>query len=267
MTKGEQPAKPDWTGKEWGVTARVMVRCYAELNDFLPAQRRQQTFAVCTPGGRSVKDLLESVGVPHTEVDLLLVNGEPAAFDHRVADGDRVTVYPVFEAFDIAPATRVRPEPLRETRFVLDAHLGRLAALLRLAGFDAAYRSDAADDALAAVSHAERRILLTRDQALLKRRAVTHGYYVREVRPREQLVEVVRRFQLARSARPFTRCTCCNTVLAVVAKGEVADLVPPRSFTHFERFLRCGGCGRVYWRGSHYERLRTLIDEALAAAG
>jgi len=249
------------------VDARVTVRCYAELNDFLPARRRQQAFDVRTAAGRSVKDLVESLGVPHTEVDLLLVNGEPAAFERRVADGDRVAVYPVFEAFDIAASTRVRPRPLRETRFVLDAHLGRLAALLRLGGFDASYRRDAGDEELATASLGERRILLTRDQALLKRKAVTHGYCVREVRPRQQLAEVVRRFQLARSARPFTRCTRCNTVLEVVARGEVVSLVAPRSLAHFDRFLRCGGCGRVYWHGSHYLRLRTLIDEALTDAG
>lgn len=241
----------------------VTIRCYAELNDFLPPERRQRAFIVATEAGRSAKDLLESVGVPHTEVDLLLRNGESATFDAAVGDGDRLAVYPVFEAFDIAPATRVRPEPLRETRFVLDGHLGRLAALLRLAGFDTAYRRDAADDELASVSRDERRILLTRDQALLKRRAVTHGCYVRAVAPRLQLLEVVRRFQLARAARPFTRCTRCNEVLTVAATEEVADRVPPRSLACFTRFLSCPGCGRVYWQGSHYQHLRAVIDEAL----
>jgi len=160
----------------------------------------------------------------------------------------------------------LRVKPLREPRFVLDTHLGRLAALLRLAGFDVTYQRDATDDRLAAVSRGERRILLTRDQALLKRRAVTHGYYVRAVEPRLQLIEVFRRFQLPRSARPFTRCTRCNGLLTFTGKDEVAHLVPPRSLAHFERFLRCPGCGRVYWQGSHYERLRALIDDALAVA-
>jgi uncharacterized protein len=248
------------------VEAAVTIRCYAELNDFLPEHKRQHAFVVSTLAGRSVKDLLEGLGVPHTEVDLLLVNGEPAPFDARVNDGDRLAVYPVFEAFDVASVTRVRPEPLRETRFVLDAHLGRLAALLRLAGFDATYPRDATDQDLAAVSRDERRILLTRDQALLKRRAVTHGCYIRAMQPRLQLIEVVRRFQLSRSARPFTRCTRCNTILTVAARDVVAHLVPPRSLASFQRFLRCDGCGRVYWQGSHFERLRTLVDDALATA-
>lgn len=247
--------------------ATVTVRCYAELNDFLPHWRRQRAFEVATTAGQSVKDLLESLGVPHTEVDLLLRNGDAAAFEDRVEHGDRVAVYPVFEAFDIASATRVRPEPLRETRFVLDAHLGRLAGLLRLAGFDATYRRDARDEELAVASRDERRILLTRDQALLKRRAVTHGYYVRAVEPRVQAVEVVRRFQLARTARPFTRCTRCNALLDVAGKEDVAHLVPPRSLAHFQHFRHCPGCGRVYWQGSHYARLHALIDEVLTADG
>jgi len=237
----------------------VRVRVYAELNDFLPASRRQAAFDEVCADRTSVKDLLEGVGIPHTEVDLLLVNGESAAFDHRLADGDRVTAYPVFEALDVGGVTRVRPEPLREVRFVLDGHLGRLAAFLRLAGFDALYLRDAGDAELAAVSAAERRILLTRDQGLLKRRAVTHGYLVRSTRPTAQLTDVLQRFDLRRLVRPFTRCMRCNGLLAAVSKDEVAGQVPPRSYEAFDRFLRCQGCGKIYWQGSHYERLSRLV--------
>lgn len=244
--------------------ARVTIRCYAELNDFLAEPRRQQDFEVCTIAGRSVKDLLESLGIPHTEVDLLVINGEPAGFETGVADGDRVAAYPVFESFDVGGTTKVRPEPLRDTRFVLDGHLGRLAALLRLAGFDTRYRNDARDEDLAAVSRDQRRILLTRDHGLLKRRAVTHGYFVRAVVPGEQLAEIVRRFQLARAARPFTRCMRCNEPLAPVSKEAVLDRIPPRSRAHFDRFLQCAGCGRVYWQGSHYQRLQLVLNRALA---
>jgi uncharacterized protein with PIN domain len=239
---------------------QVTVRCYAELNDFLPASRRQLTFeAECHPGA-SVKDLLEGLGIPHTQVDLLLVNGEPAGFEARLAAGDRVTAYPVFEAFDIAAVSRVRPEPLRQVRFVLDGHLGRLAAFLRLAGFDCLYSRDADDRELAAASAAERRILLTRDLALLKRREVTHGHAVRETNPERQLREVFSRFHLHRLARPFTRCTRCNKVLRTATPEEASRTVPPRSLQHFEEFLACDGCGRVYWKGSHYRRLVQIIE-------
>ena len=239
---------------------RVTVRAYAELNDFLPPARRQAAFEAACAERTSVKDLLEGLGIPHTEVDLLLVNGEAAGFDRRLNDGDRVAAYPVFEAFDVADVTRVRPEPLREVRFVLDGHLGRLAAFLRLAGFDALYLRDAGDAELAAASAADRRILLTRDQGLLKRRTVTHGYSVRGTRPTEQFSEVIRRFDLHRLVRPFTRCMRCNGLLRAVTKAEVAGLVPPRSYEAYDEFLRCEGCGRVYWRGSHYARLSRLVN-------
>jgi uncharacterized protein with PIN domain len=239
--------------------SRVTVRCYAELNDFLPKARRQVAFDVACADRSSVKDLLEGLGVPHTEVDLLLVNEEPAGFERRLAAGDRVAAYPVFEAFDVAGLSLVRPEPLRDVRFVLDGHLGRLSALLRLAGFDCLCPRLAADADLAATSARERRILLTRDQALLKRREVTHGYSVRSTDPVEQFAEIVDRFQLRRLLRPFTRCMRCNGTLRHAPKDQVVALVPPRSFQAFDEFLQCEACGRVYWRGSHYERLVRLI--------
>lgn len=246
---------------------RVTVRCYAELNDFLPRARRQRAFEVeCSPGG-SVKDLLEGLGVPHTQIDLLLVNREAVTFDHPVAAGDRVTAYPVFEAFDVAGLTRVRPAPLREVRFVLDGHLGRLAAFLRLAGFDTLCPPGASDSDLVQLASGEHRVLLTRDQALLKRRVLTHGSYVHATGPAEQFREVVERFQLARLAHPFRRCMRCNALLREASDEAVAAQVPSRSRACFHRFLECPGCRRVYWEGSHYARLRRLLDEALAGPG
>jgi uncharacterized protein with PIN domain len=168
--------------------------------------------------------VIESLGVPHGEVDLILVNGESVDFSALLPDGARVSVYPVFEAIDIGPIARVRPEPLRETRFVLDVHLGRLAAYLRLLGFDASWRNDYGDAILVQLSGAERRILLTRDRELLKRSSVTHGYWIRETQPSKQLVEVVRRFDLFRSAAPFRRCLRCNHLLEEVDKASYQRL-------------------------------------------
>lgn len=244
---------------------RVTVRCYAELSRFVSPPRRQVPFEVLVEARTSVKDLLEGAGVPHTEVDLLLVNGESASFSCPVDDGDRVAAFPVFEAFDVGDLTRVRPEPLREVRFVLDGHLGRLAAFLRLAGFDTLYRRNASDEELATVASEQHRVLLTRDTGLLKRRAVTHGSFVHASDPAGQLAEIVQRLQLRRLFRPFTRCTRCNRVLSPVAKERVADRVPRRSWERFDRFLLCDGCGRVYWEGSHTARLQRLLDEALGA--
>ena len=186
--------------------------------------------------------------------------GSSVDFACRVRDGDRVSVYPVFEAFDIAPLTRLRPEPLREPRFVLDTHLGRLAAYLRMMGFDALYQNRAEDAGLAQVSRDERRILLTRDVGLLKRGAVTHGYFVRETNAHRQLAEIVRRFDLARLLSPFSRCMRCNTPLEPVSKEDVLACIPERAAALHDDFRRCPGCARVYWPGSHYRRMQALIE-------
>jgi len=240
--------------------AEARVRFYAELNDFLPMELRFQELSYGFLDVATVKDRIESYGVPHTEVDLILVNGEPVDFTYRVQDGDRVSVYPVFEAFDIAGLTRLRPEPLREPRFVLDTHLGKLAAYLRMVGFDTLYRNCCTDEQLAAVSRDERRILLTRDVGLLKRSAVTHGYFVRETDSRRQLAEIVRRFDLARLMLPFSRCMRCNGALRSAAKEEVRDRIPPGAAELHEEFRQCGECGRVYWQGGHYRRMREWVE-------
>jgi uncharacterized protein len=206
-----------------------------------------------------VKDLIEAMGVPHTEVDLVLVGGRSIDFGHRLQDGDRVSVYPVFEALDILPVSRVRPRPLRRTRFVADVHLGRLARYLRLLGFDTLYRNDWSDTELVDTGVREHRVLLTRDRGLLKRGAVDHGYLVRQTGAREQLDEVIERFDLRDSLQPFSRCPACNGTVAPVAKEEVAARLPARTAQYYEEFWRCDQCGRVYWKGGHYRSLQVLV--------
>jgi len=240
-------------------------RCYAELNDFLPPERRFTEFAYDFLDVATVKDRIESFGVPHTEVDLILVNGQSVDFTYRVQDADRISVYPVFEAFDIGGLTRLRPEPLRDPRFVLDVHLGRLAAYLRMLGFDALYRNHCADERLAEISREERRILLTRDVGLLKRGSVTHGYYLRATQPRQQLAEAVRRFDLGRLARPFSRCMRCNALLTPAGKDEVRQQIPAPVALLQDEFLRCPDCGRAYWKGGHFRRMRQWIDAGCPA--
>jgi uncharacterized protein with PIN domain len=238
-------------------------RFYAELNHFLPPERKHVRFRHILKGRASVKDTIEALGIPHTEVDLILANGQSVDFTYILRDGDRVSVYPVFESIDITPLLRVRAQPLRRVRFVVDTHLGRLARYLRMLGFDTEYQNDYRDSELAELSSNERRILLTRDRGLLKRSRVTHGYCVRQTDPKDQLEEVMRRFDLRRDIRPFRRCIRCNGILAAVDKEEVGDQLPPRVREHFEVFRRCEGCGQLYWRGSHYERMQKLIGEIL----
>lgn len=238
-------------------------RFYQELNDFLDSSCQKVEFRHVWKGRASIKDLIESIGVPHTEVDLILVNGESVAFSYVVQEGDRISVYPVFESMDIGAVSRLRPSPLRESRFVLDGHLGRLAVYLRLLGFDALWSSDLADPELAKISQEDERILLTRDRGLLKRKAVTHGYYVRSPRPVDQLQEVVDRFDLRGRALPFTRCTSCNGLLEAVPLARIHHELEPGTATHYHQFWSCTSCGKVYWQGSHYRRIRQLLDPVL----
>ncbi len=242
---------------------QATVRFYAELNDFLPPERRARPVDYSFHTAPSVKDMIESCGVPHTEVDLVLVNGQPVDFGHRVNAGDRVSVYPMFEAIDIGPVTKVRPEPLREPRFVLDTHLGKLASYLRMCGFDAAWDRSAGDAELARISREQRRVLLTRDRGLLKRRLVTHGHFVRETDPRRQLIEILHRFDLARLVNPLSRCIECNARLRGVEPDAVRDRLPPRVRESQRRFQLCPGCGRVYWQGSHHARMLRFVASAL----
>ena len=242
---------------------QASVRLYAELNDFIPPARRGQDLPVQFHVPPAVKDIVEGLGVPHTEIDLILVNSRSVGFAEPVHDGDRVSVYPMFESLDIRPLLLLRPEPLRVTRFLLDVHLGRLAAYVRMLGFDTAYWRDAGDEELADMSRTERRILLTRDTGLLKRGRVTHGYFVRATEPRRQLIEIVERFDLRASAKPFTRCLRCNGGLEPAEPDTVAGRLPEGVRRRFSRFRQCEGCGQVYWEGTHHQRMRRWLDEVL----
>ena len=250
---------------------RVRVRFYQELGDFLAPHRRGREFAVTVNDGTTTKALVEHCGVPHAEVDLLLVDGESVDFAHKLRDGQRVSVYPVFESFDISALTRVRPAPLRAVRFLVDANLAKLASLLRMCGLDA---TDAAmlpagcagdeDARLVAAALREQRIILTRDRRLLERKAVTHGCFVRSHDPEQQLLFVLRRFDLAGAVRPFSRCMRCNEPLRAVAKADVLHLLPPMVRVEQHSFSRCPRCRRLYWPGSHWQRMRRRLDALLA---
>ena len=243
---------------------RVEVRLYGDLNALAWDHDRAGWYQVTFDVPRSVKDVIESLGVPHTEVDLVVVDGTSVGFDHLVADGSRVGVYPPFTSLEIDAVTRVRPAVPTTIRFVADVHLGTLARHLRLLGFDTRYRNDADDAELAAVSATEERILLTRDRGLLMRGEVHHGYCPRSDDPTTQTVEVVRRFDLAGTLAPFTRCPRCNALLVDVAADEVADRVPAGTRRHVDRFRECTGCAQVYWRGAHHRRIDALLDRVRA---
>ena len=240
--------------------SRAIFRFYGNLNDFLPPARRGVPFTHIFGARVAVKDLIESIGVPHTEVDLLIAGTAPIDFSYHVEDGERIAVYPRFCDVDVTAVSLVRPPALEDLRFVLDTHLGRLAAYLRLAGFDCLYANNWTDERLAQISSGERRMLLTRDAALLKRSIVTYGYWVRETNPRRQLAEMSARMDLASRAQPFCRCLRCNAPIEPVSKASVLDRLPPRTRQHHHEFYRCSGCDRIYWKGAHYCWMRSLLD-------
>jgi uncharacterized protein with PIN domain len=234
----------------------------AELNDFLPKAKRGQELAQPFSDRPSVKHLIEAMGIPHTEVARILVNGRAEDFDYLVKDADRIEVAPA-SAFNGMLGANLLNQPQGERRFVIDNHLGRLAAALRMLGFDALYRNDYDDKTLAAVAGNECRILLTRDRRLLMHRVVRWGYWVRSTAPREQLKEVVGRFNLAPEAIPFLRCIRCNGLLQPVDKQAILDQLEPLTRQYFNDFRRCPDCGQIYWKGSHWERMQAVIRDLL----
>jgi uncharacterized protein with PIN domain len=234
---------------------------HEDLNDFLPLNQRGASLDRRFKGPVSVKHLIEALGVPHTEVQSILANGEPVGHSYLVESGDEIDVYPFTGNPDFVSSNTGLPAPPKPYRFVLDNHLGRLAAYLRLLGFDTVYDSGLDDAELAVVSHQEERILLTRDRGLLMRRLVTYGYCVRTRQPKEQLQAVVARFALADQIRPWQRCLRCNGRLVPVTKKSVLHLLQPKTIIYYNEFHRCRSCEQVYWKGSHYQRMQQFLSE------
>ena len=238
-------------------------RFYQELNDFLPLYNKKQQFTYSFKSNPSIKDAIEALGVPHTEVDLILVNGTAVDFSCRLRQGDRVSVYPVFESFDVSHVTRLRKQPLRNSRFILDVHLGKLARDLRMFGFDTLYENDYDDPEIVRLGVEEQRIILTRDIGILKHSDVTHGYWVRSTHPEEQLIEVMQRFDLYCQCRPLTRCIVCNGPIETVSKNEIHQRLLPRTKKFYSEFFFCRRCDRIYWKGSHYIKMSEKIRDTL----
>ena len=208
--------------------------------------------------------MIEALGVPHTEVELVLVNGVSVGFDRLLVNGDRVSIYPRFETFDVTPLLRVRDTPLRVTRFIADAHLGGLARLLRLTGFDTLYDNHYDDAEIVFIAAREGRIVLTRDRELLKRRELTHGCFVHAIKPELQAMEIFQRLDLCRNARPFSLCLECNAPLRPIDKAEVAHRLPADVRARQARFSTCDRCQRVFWEGSHWQRMQAIVTRLLA---
>jgi len=244
----------------------IHLRFYEELNDFLPIEIRKTTFSHELSRRTTIKDVIESFGVPHTEVEIILINGKSVDFSTIVKDGDHISVYPVFESIDVFPLIKLRADTLRHPTFVIDSNLGRLARYLRMMGFDCLYSNTYDDKTIATIASEQHRIVLTRDRTLLRRKIITHGYFVREVRPRFQVAEVLQRFDLTRLIKPFTRCINCNGELVDVEKQAVYHLLEPKTKKYYNHFKQCPVCQQVYWQGSHHQRAMALINKLTGPA-
>ncbi|REC94658.1 Mut7-C RNAse domain-containing protein [Kushneria indalinina] len=242
----------------------VQVLFHGCLDDFLPSSGRGLPVTQHTPRRTSLKDLVESFGVPHPEVAALTLNDHPAAFETLIEplenDHYLIRAWPVRALSDLVMGHALQPPRPRPARLVLDVHLGRLARYLRLLGFDVCWRNDFSDEELADTSAAQNRILLTRDRRLLYRRQIVHGYFVRATDPAQQVEEVCRRFELHDEIAGFKRCARCNALLVKVDKASVARRLEARTLLYYNDFYKCKKCCHVYWQGSHFARMSAWIE-------
>jgi uncharacterized protein with PIN domain len=238
---------------------KIYLRFYEELNDFLPEEKGKKRFTHQFIDRTSVKDLIESLGVPHTEVDLILVNSKSVNFKYLINDGDDLSVYPVFESLDISDVQHLRPKPLRNPKFVADVHLGRLVRYLRIIGIDVLYKNDFEDDEIVSISLKEKRAILTKDRGILKRNEVTHGYWVRSIKVEEQIKEVIQRFDLQIEMKEFSRCLECNDLLKSIKKATIIEQLPLKVAQTQKEFYQCPSCKKIYWKGTHQQRMLKFV--------
>lgn len=241
--------------------AHIKIHFYQSLNDFIGPALRDKEIDHFFFRKASIKDIVESFNVPHTEVELILVNGHAADFDYLVQDSDHIQVYPTLDNLPQTSQLRLRPEILHPPLFVADTNLGRLARYLRLLGFDCLYRNDYDDNTIAAISHDQERLLLTRDRHLLQRKIITFGYFVRADIPKIQIHEVLKRFDLYSMIKPMARCVRCNGCLTKIAKQQIEHHLQPLTKKYYEEFLTCQNCKQIYWQGSHHSRIEILIND------
>lgn len=242
----------------------ITIRFYEELNDFLPPVSKKRSFKHSFQNSPSIKDIIESLRVPHSEIDLIIVNMISVDFSYQPSDSDYISVYPVFESVDISPILHLHEFPLRKTRFIVDVNLGKLTKYLRLLGFDSLYKNDYSDKQITEISINQERIILTRDIGLLKRKQVNRGYWVRSAIPKEQIREIVQRFDLKNRINSFTRCLVCNGIITVVGKTTIIDQLLPNTKKYFTQFYQCTNCKKIYWRGSHYDNMIKHIQQWIA---
>lgn len=231
---------------------------HSTLNDFLSKVRKHTTIAYTFNHSPAVKDAIEAIGIPHTEVEVILVNNRPVQFYYSLQPGDYIEVYPAHEK-QWCEGYSLREGLIQPNRFVLDVHLGKLAKMLRLLGIDASYQTDYSDADIVHIAENENRIVLTRDIGLLKHRAIIWGYWLRSQDAAEQVKEVINYYYLTGEIKPFSRCLLCNGLLVAMNKEDIVNHIPPKAVLYFNDFYQCTHCRRIYWKGSHYHHMQQTI--------
>ncbi|MGD2118948.1 MAG: Mut7-C RNAse domain-containing protein [Chromatiales bacterium] len=242
----------------------INIRFYGALNDFLPTTQRDTEFEVEFKKERSIKDLIESIGVPHPEIDVLLVDGKSVEFSYLINGGEHIQAWPAKYPLKVSPLIHNQPPTPDEPRFVLDVHLGRLAGYLRMLGFDTLYRNDYDDAELADISAQQQRILVTSDRRLLMRKQISLGYFMRSRKPREQIIELLQRYDLFEHEPELARCLACNGIIHAVDKQDIVEELLPLTKKHYEDFYQCDSCKKIYWEGSHFDKMQDLIGKIKA---
>ncbi len=241
----------------------VRVRFYGELRIFLLRRFSAAAFSCPVREKTSIKDLVESLGVPHTQIDALFVNGKPVNFSYLIFDKDSIRVYPDASRLRFAAPKKLQPRNPHNPKFIADVHLGKVARILRLLGFDVFLDAALSDTDIINQSLKNKRIILTRDRGILKQRRVRYGYYVKEDSLEEQMRSIIKRYALKDKIKPFTRCSKCNGQLKVVAKQKILAQLPSLTRQYYNEFYRCSGCGKIYWPGTHLPSLLTTLKRII----
>lgn len=239
---------------------KATLRFYGELNDLLPKERRQTPISYSFSGNPGIKDGIEALGIPHPLIFLILVNGRQVDFSHRLRSGDYVSLYPPFRTLPVHDEMGLLLQYQEEVRFILDDHLGRLARYLRQLGFDTLYGKTFQDEEVLHLAEEERRIILTKDSRLLRHKRVRFAYLIVSNDPKDQLLEVLQQYDLFASFHPFGRCLLCNHKLKAVKKEDILHRLEPLTRKYYQEFFWCSACEKVYWKGSHYQRMISFLD-------
>lgn len=243
--------------------AQATFKFIGEVNDLLPKEKRGVTFTHKFKDKPSIKDTIESLGVPHTEVNVIIINEKSENFFYLLKDGDSINIYSFFTTPKTQRIIQLQPKIPKQISFILDVHLGKLASFLRMLGFDSLYSNLYEDAEIADISELENRIVLTRDKGLLMRKKINYGYYVRETNPKKQLIEVLTRFNLFEKITPFQRCLNCNGDLEKIDKQLILDQIPEKTSKYINQYYHCLDCKQIYWPGSHFQDMQNFVKTIL----